>query len=338
MATIQHIEHVAVIGDKDTVTKAISHNIVARGYDLVSNHEDADAVITYCLDEDNLTNVYFGDDGIITSMKPGSFVIDCSPSIPSSAEEISTMAQVGKMHALDAPLFVKDITKEHAFENADNLIALVGGTKDDFSACKDLLFSFAGKTAYCGEAGQGQKTKAAFSLAQAQMLVTLVESQMLYRGDSDSKNVDAMVHRAVLAGIFSDAAETMHNALRDHAFTSSYTVEIMDAEMHAAYAYAQDQHLDLPQAEAAQSLLRLISIIGGIDKDPVILGLIYTDEQTCEQYGLDWDRAEEAARALGNASTQSDGSDDEDSDDDEGFKFGPEGDSFGGSLGHISFN
>lgn len=330
------LKRIAVIGDKDSVTRAISHNVMASGYELTSRHQDADVAITYCLDEDNLTRVYFGDDGLVTSMKPGSFLIDCSPSIPSVAKEISAMAQVSNMHAIDAPLFVRDITSEHAFEDPDNLVALAGGVKEDFSTCKDVLFSFAAKTAYCGDAGAGQKTKAAFTLAQAQSLVTLIESQMLYRGDGDAKAVDAMVHRMVLSGLMPENAERMHEALRDHAFGGSYTVEIMAAEMHEAYAYAQDEHLVLPQAEAAQYLLRMISIIGGIDMNPVALGLIYTDEETCEKFGLDWDRAEEAARVLGNASD--DDEDGERDDDEDGFDFGTQGDSFGGTIGGLSSN
>ncbi len=328
---------VAVIGDKESVIRTISHNVMTAGFDLVSKHEDADFAITYCLDEDNLTNVYFGDNGLVTSMKKGSYVIDCSPSIPTFAQEISAMAQVSNLHALDAPLFVRDITAEDAFEDPDNLIALAAGNKDDFSACKDILFAFAGKTAYCGDAGAGQKAKAAFSLAQAQSLVTLIESQMLYRDDKDSKPVDAMVNRMVLAGLMPDNANKLHAALRDHQFGGTYTVEIMAAEMHAAYAYAQDEHLVLPQAEAAQYLLRMVSIIGGVDMNPVALGLIYTDEETCTKYGLDWGRAEEAARILGNASSEED-DDSEDDEGEDGFNFGTQGDSFGGTIGSFPSN
>ena len=52
--------------------------------------------------------------------------------------------------------------------------------------------------------------------------------------------------------------------------------------------------LILPQAEACLHLLELLAVIGGSDKAPAALALVYGEEKTCAEQGLDWTRAEQA--------------------------------------------
>ena len=65
------------------------------------------------------------------------------------------------------------------------------------------------------------------------------------------------------------------------------------AELSAAIMAADDAELILPQAEAALHLLELLAVVGGSDKSPAALSLVYGEEEECARYGLDWTRAEE---------------------------------------------
>ncbi|MFR6335234.1 MAG: tetrahydrofolate dehydrogenase/cyclohydrolase catalytic domain-containing protein [Oscillospiraceae bacterium] len=47
-------------------------------------------------------------------------------------------------------------------------------------------------------------------------------------------------------------------------------------------------------AEACLHLLELLAVIGGSDKAPAALALVYGEEKTCAEQGLDWTRAEQA--------------------------------------------
>lgn len=64
-------------------------------------------------------------------------------------------------------------------------------------------------------------------------------------------------------------------------------------ELTAALTTADDADLILPQAEAVQRLLELLAIIGGSDKAPSALSLVYREEDACAKEGLDWTRAEQ---------------------------------------------
>ena len=77
-------------------------------------------------------------------------------------------------------------------------------------------------------------------------------------------------------------------------FDGMYTVEMFMAELSAALTAADDVDLILPQAEACLHLLELLAVIGGSDKAPAALALVYGEEKTCAEQGLDWTRAEQA--------------------------------------------
>ena len=77
-------------------------------------------------------------------------------------------------------------------------------------------------------------------------------------------------------------------------FDGTYTVEMFMAELSAALTAADDVDLILPQAEACLHLLELLAVIGGSDKAPAALALVYGEEKTCAEQGLDWTRAEQA--------------------------------------------
>ena len=63
-------------------------------------------------------------------------------------------------------------------------------------------------------------------------------------------------------------------------------------ELAAALTAADDADLIVPQAEACMHLLELLAVIGGSDKAPIALSLVYGEEKACADQGLDWTRAE----------------------------------------------
>ena len=89
-------------------------------------------------------------------------------------------------------------------------------------------------------------------------------------------------------------AEQVLAAVNEGRFNGTYTVEMLMAELSAALMAADDVDLILPQAEACLHLLELLAVIGGADKAPSALALVYGEEAACAENGLDWTRAEQA--------------------------------------------
>lgn len=90
----------------------------------------------------------------------------------------------------------------------------------------------------------------------------------------------------------SDAAQAYLEAIVEKRFEGTYTLEMMMGELAAALTAADDADLIVPQAEACMHLLELLAVIGGSDKAPIALSLVYGEEKACADQGLDWTRAE----------------------------------------------
>jgi 3-hydroxyisobutyrate dehydrogenase len=277
----------------DKVGQSLSHSLTKAGYTKVDSFADADIVLTYCITQDELEDVYFGSGGVIESAGAHTYCIDCSPSTPSFAKELASMATVNDMYPLDAPIFVRDITDEDPFAAPETISLLVGSEDKDFKAMTPILDCLSSHVINCGGQGSGQLTHNAFSLQQAAQVVSLIEAHALCKTTVKDAATDAIIDRSVSAQVTTPAARALHHAIIDHEFVGGYTTEIMMSELTAALKAADDSELILPQAEAAQQLLQLLCVIGGIDKTPAALSLVYGDEETCAQYGLDWSRAEE---------------------------------------------
>ena len=95
-------------------------------------------------------------------------------------------------------------------------------------------------------------------------------------------------------GAATPVAEQVLAAVNTGRFDGTYTVEMFMAELSAALTAADDVDLILPQAEACLHLLELLAVIGGTDKAPAALALVYGEEKACAEAGLDWTRAEQA--------------------------------------------
>ncbi|MEE0594843.1 MAG: NAD(P)-dependent oxidoreductase, partial [Eggerthella lenta] len=122
--------------------------------------------------------------------------------------------------------------------------------------------------------------------------ISAVEADALYRAvRRSSASLDQATERV---GAATPVAEQVLAAVNTGRFDGMYTVEMFMAELSAALTAADDVDLILPQAEACLHLLELLAVIGGSDKAPAALALVYGEEKTCAEQGLDWTRAEQA--------------------------------------------
>lgn len=204
-----------------------------------------------------------------------------------------------------------------------------------------LLAAIARTVEMCGAPGMGQLAKCACALNQAAQVVALVESDALCRVTADADTAARILQTAANEKVLSPSVQHLHQAIRDKQFAGSYTVEAMMNELESALTAADDIDLIMPQAESAEYLLQLLSMIGGVEMAPSTLALIYGDEAECAKYGLDWSRAEEAYAQFGPAEDDDDDYDDYDDDDEADghahhhHHHGFDDDAFNGGFGAI---
>jgi len=158
-----------------TRTRAKAEAVVAEGAIWCDSIKDCasgcDAVITIVGYPSDVEEVYFGEQGIIQSADPGTYLIDMTTSSPKLACRIYEAAKSRGLSAIDAP-----VTGGDAGARAGTLTILAGGDEEAFRACLPLFQAMGKNINYDGKAGNGQHTKMCNQIALAGALAGACEA------------------------------------------------------------------------------------------------------------------------------------------------------------------
>jgi 3-hydroxyisobutyrate dehydrogenase len=146
---------------------------------------DADFVITCLANDEDVQQVYLGDNGVLSTAKPGTRLVDHTTASASIAREVANAAEAKGMPFFDAPLSGGQFGAQKG-----TLSILVGGDAESFPDVERILAAYASAAFHMGPAGAGQITK--------------------------------MVNQILIAGIFQSLSEGLNFAVRsglemDHA-------------------------------------------------------------------------------------------------------------------------
>ena len=301
---------VALFGKEAFVTAA-SERLKAAGYGISAEAASADIVVSYCETQQQIEDLYFGDEGFVGHLNKGALLVDLSPASPNLARDISSVALVSGLNLVEAPLVVRDITLEQCF-GRENLSCFAAGEEDVVTDARDFLDVLVADVTVTGGAGSAQLAKAAHTLQVAARVISTVEANALYhavhRFSAGEGVPDAMP--AALA----PESEGLLKAVQEKRFTSDFTVELFLSEVSAALT-ADDADLIVPQAESALHLLELLAIIGGSDLAVAALSLVFGEDEESRRAGLDWNRANEVYRSHDHGDEDADDADFNDDDD-----------------------
>lgn len=114
----------------------------------------ADIVLLCVTGTPEVEDVLFRADGLLSTMRAGTTIIDCSTAIPSSTERIAAAVIQAGGRFIDAPM---TRTPKEAYEGRLNLI--VGGDQQVYQQCLPLLQSFAENITFAGPVGSGHRLK-----------------------------------------------------------------------------------------------------------------------------------------------------------------------------------
>lgn len=276
----------------EAIGAMVAQRLEAAGYVRAGDLAEAGVVVTYCTSQTALEDAYFDEEGYVQAAAPGTMLVDLSPSTPSFARELNAVAVVSDLVSIEAPLVTVDAARSDAFADRANLACFVAGDEEGVEAARPVLEAIVGSVKDTGGPGSAQLARAAYTLQAISQIVSAIEADALYRAfRRSSAPLGAGIGRA---GATTPLAEQVLDAVSSSRFDGAYTVEMLMAELSAALMAADDMDLILPQAEACLHLLELLAVIGGADKAPAALALVYGEEAACAEQGLDWTRAEQA--------------------------------------------
>lgn len=129
-----------------------------RGASEVSTAEEVAArstIVFICVtDSRQVEAVIRGPNGLKAGLRPGSIVVDCSTSDPTSTMALAAeLAEIGVAYA-DAPL---GRTPKEAWEGT--LDTMIGASDEVFSRLEPVVSTWAGRVVHIGETGDGHRMK-----------------------------------------------------------------------------------------------------------------------------------------------------------------------------------
>lgn len=229
---------------------------------------ECQAVITMVGYPRDVEQVYFSPDGLIESIKPGSYLIDMTTSSPKLAARIYAAAREKGVFALDAPVSGGDVGAREA-----RLSIMAGG---DETAFQDMLplFKVLGKNVVLqGAAGSGQHTKMCNQIVIAANMMGVCEA-MAYAGKA---GLDPAV---VLNSIESGAAgswslSNLAPRMLAGDFAPGFYVKHFIKDMKIAVEAAEEMGLDAPALKLALALYERLAAAGEADSGTQALYKLY---------------------------------------------------------------
>jgi 3-hydroxyisobutyrate dehydrogenase len=224
-------------------TKARADGLVERGARWADSPGQvaaaADIVFTMVGFPADVRDVYFGDAGVLGSLRAGTIAVDMTTTEPSLAIEIATATAATGAAAVDAPVSGGDVGARNA-----TLSIMVGG---DATAVARVtpLFEIMGKNiVHQGGPGAGQHTKMCNQIVIAGTMIGVCES-LLY-GTRAGLNLETMLGsiRSGAAGCWT--LENLAPRVLKRNFDPGFVVEHFIKDMGIALAEASRMKLAMP--------------------------------------------------------------------------------------------
>jgi 3-hydroxyisobutyrate dehydrogenase/2-hydroxy-3-oxopropionate reductase len=198
-----------------------------------------DAVISIIGYPKDVEEVYLGKDGILSFVKPGTYVIDMTTSSPNLAEKIYKAAKEKGIFALDAPVSGGDDGAK-----AGTLSIMVGGDEKAYNDCLEV-FKFMGKTIiYEGSAGKGQHTKMANQIAIAGAISGVAEAFSYAK--AKKLNLETLFDSISMGAAASYQMQVNGKKMIQKDFEPGFFIKHFIKDLNIAAKEAKDSQLDLP--------------------------------------------------------------------------------------------
>lgn len=217
-------------------------------------------IFTMVAHDNALLDVALGQDGIIHGMSAHATLIDCSTVSQAASQKVAAHIQSLGATMLDAPV---SGSEPHAHEGS--LVFMVGGPKQVYDNCQDLLLTMGKQAVYMGENGHGVAAKLAVNTILAQNLVALSEGLIL----AMKSGIDPQPFMEVVrgGGARSGMAEYKAPKMIAHDFSAQFTTALLSKDLQLASLQATALAIPLPGLSLSKDLFQMAVAKGYAHED-----------------------------------------------------------------------
>lgn len=217
--------------------------------------EQVEAVITMLPNSPHVKEVVLGENGVIEGAKEGLVVIDMSSIAPLVSREICEELAKKGVKMIDAPVSGGE---PKAIDGT--MSVMVGGDKEVFDACYDIMDAMAGSVVYTGEIGAGNITKLANQTIVALNIAAMSEAYVL----ATKAGVDPeLVYQAIRGGLAgSTVLDAKSNMVMDRNFKPGFRIDLHIKDLGNVLETAHGVGAPLPLTAAVMEMMQAIKLDG----------------------------------------------------------------------------
>ena len=240
-------------------TKTKANNLINAGANWCNSPkevaEKSDVIFTIVGFPNDVKEVYFGDNGVFSGIKPNTVLVDMTTTEPTLAIEIYNKAKELKCFSVDAPVSGGD---KGAIEA--QLSIMVGGDKDIVDSLMTLLNLLGKKIVYQGRAGSGQHSKMCNQIMVSGIMISMCET-LLYSYKA-GLNPQAMIQSVGSGAASNWLLNNLGPKILEKDFNPGFFVEHFIKDLGIALRESQKMGIELPGLNLARSLYEKTEELG----------------------------------------------------------------------------
>ena len=216
----------------------------------------ADFVFTCVGNDNDLSEVATGKDGIYNTIKKGAVHIDNTTASAEIAKKLYNSSKAHGWGFLDAP-----VSGGQAGAENGALTVMIGGDDEDFNKAKDIIDCYSKKIKLLGAAGNGQLAKMVNQICIAGLVQGL--SEAINFGKKAGLNMEDVIEVISKGAAQSWQMENRYKTMIDDKFEFGFAVDWMRKDLKIAMDEAKNNGSQLPVTEVVDKYYSEVQEMGG---------------------------------------------------------------------------
>jgi len=238
---------------------AVIEEVAAVGAAVAETPKDVamqcSIIITMLPNSPQVKDVVLGENGIIEGVKPESVVVDMSSIAPLVSREVAAKLAEKGVEMLDAPVSGGE---PKAIDGT--LSVMVGGKKEVFDKCYDIMKAMAGSVVLTGDIGAGNITKLANQIIVALNIAAMSEALVLATKAGVEPDLVYQAIRGGLAG--STVLDAKAPLVLDRRFAPGFRINLHIKDLANVLETSHEIGVPLPLTAAVMEMMQALKVDG----------------------------------------------------------------------------
>lgn len=229
--------------------------------------EKSEVVITIVPSSPQVEQLILDSDGVLAGLESGGIIIDMSTIDPIVTRKVAATAAEKGIEMLDAP-----VSGAPPKALAGTLSIMVGGKKEIFEQCKDILAVMGEKVFYVGDIGMGEVVKLANGIISAINGIAVCEGFLFgTKFGADPKTLFEVISASAGNCWFLQTRVPYPNVIPEspanNDFAPGFTTDMMAKDLGLVLSAAEAKNIPLLASSLTRQLIEITRAIGLGQKD-----------------------------------------------------------------------